>query len=220
MEMKRITQEELNNLIRAYEQWLDNGEIGKRPVFSNLDLSNLSFRRADLYKALFENSNLRGCNFRRANLERVSFRNANLENASLKEANLFQANLNGAILDRIKVNEQTKFFHPICPDEGSIIGYKKVSVNDRMWAIAKLLIPTDAKRNSATTYRCRASKAVILEIEREDGRLLDKAYSNRNNEFVYKVNQTVSVDDFDENRWHEASTGIHFFLSKEIAKLY
>lgn len=37
-----------------------------------------------------------------------------------------------------------------------------------MYAVVKLLIPAEAKRNSATTYRCRADKAKVLQIERAD----------------------------------------------------
>lgn len=37
---------------------------------------------------------------------------------------------------------------------------------------------------------------------------------------MYEVGKTVSVDDFDENRWHECSTGIHFFITREEAVRY
>lgn len=222
--MRKVTQAELDKMISDYERWLRAGEpVNSQiitPSFSNLDFSNLSFRHANLHRARFENSILTGCNFRRANLERVNFRKANLTKAILKEANLFRADLYGAILDNVRVDEYTKFFHPICPEEGSIIGYKKVNAGDRMFAIAKLFIPEDAKRNSATTYRCRADKATVMEIEREDGVKLQHAASCRERDFVYTVGETLQVDNFDQDRWHETSTGIHFFVSKEMAKLY
>ena len=44
--------------------------------------------------------------------------------------------------------------------------------------------------------------------------------SKRNEDFVYEVGQTVSVPDFDEYRWNECSTGIHFFVTFAEAANY
>lgn len=88
----------------------------------------------------------------------------------------------------------------------------------------KLLIPADAKRLSATTEKCRADKAVVLEIQDMDGNILDEcAYSSYQNaqDFEYKVGETVTPrEPFDDNRWDECSSGIHFFIDREMAKRY
>lgn len=39
---------------------------------------------------------------------------------------------------------------------------------------------------------------------------------NENN-FIYTVGEIAMVDDFDENRWNECSTGIHFFVNFQEA---
>ena len=44
--------------------------------------------------------------------------------------------------------------------------------------------------------------------------------SDYNNRFIYTIGEIVEVTNFDEDRWNECSTGIHFFLNKEIAKQY
>ena len=36
-------------------------------------------------------------------------------------------------------------------------------------------------------------------------------------DFVYRVGETVSVDDFDDNRWNECAPGIHFFITRQIS---
>lgn len=219
--MADITQSDLNKLIEQHEKWLNNNEIGKRPNFSGMDLSYLELKRANLYHSIFEGSNLTGCNFRYTNLDKADLKKANLTKANLKETNLFRANLHQAILKDVKVNEYTKFYFQLCPEEGSFIGYKKVDTLIKgEYAIVKMLIPEDAKRNSATTYRCRADKVVVLEIQDSDGNQLKKAYSNRNHSFVYEVGGLLEVKEFDDDRWHETASGIHFYLSKEIAKYY
>lgn len=38
--------------------------------------------------------------------------------------------------------------------------------------------------------------------------------------FLYELGYVVEVEDFDDNRWHECSTGIHFFLTFNEAKCY
>lgn len=67
------------------------------------------------------------------------------------------------------------FYFQLCPEEEEKIGYRKVDADNGMFAIVKLLIPAEARRNSATTYRCRADKAKIIQIEREENVLINMA---------------------------------------------
>ena len=136
---------------------------------------------------------------------------ADLSDANLRGAYLRGADLSGANLSGVILSESTFGITINCPEEGSFIAFKKCQGK-----IVKLLIPEDAKRSSATTYKCRASKAKCLEIE--DG--LTEISSNHDASFIYRVGETVEVPDFDENRWNECSTGIHFFINREMAKQY
>jgi hypothetical protein len=88
--------------------------------------------------------------------------------------------------------------------------------------IVKLLVTEDAKRSSATTLKCRCSKAKVLAIENIDGSEsgLKEVESSYDSNFVYRVGETVEVDNFDDNRWNEYSTGIHFFMAREMAVEY
>lgn len=42
--------------------------------------------------------------------------------------------------------------------------------------------------------------------------LSDRLTTGRDADFVYKVGEMVSVDDFCKNRWEECAAGIHFAL--------
>lgn len=105
-------------------------------------------------------------------------------------------------------------------EEGSFIGYKKCEdVNGTF--IVKLLIPEDAKRSSATTRKCRCSKAKVLSIISVIGNEhTDSVRSMYDRNFIYKVGKTVEVKDFNEDRWNECSTGIHFFITENEAIFY
>ena len=83
-------------------------------------------------------------------------------------------------------------------------------------------IPKSAKRSSATTRKCRCSKAKVLSITELDGSDsgITEIRSDIDESFIYKVGETVSVSDFDENRWNECSTGIHFFITRDEAVKY
>jgi hypothetical protein len=85
-----------------------------------------------------------------------------------------------------------------------------------------LQIPKNAKRSSATTRKCRCSKAKVLSITEIDGSDsgITEIRSDRDESFIYKVGETVSVSNFDENRWNECSTGIHFFITRDEAVRY
>ena len=123
-----------------------------------------------------------------------------------ERANLYGANLYGAI-------------SPLsCPDTGAFIGWKKAQGG----VIVKLQITDDAKRSSSTGRKCRCSKAVVLGIENLDGTPYPdiQVSSQRDSSFVYRVGETVEVPDFDENRWNECSTGIHFFITRQEAVDY
>lgn len=138
-------------------------------------------------------------------------------NANLSDADLRGANLRGADLRGANHNELTAFLLCQCPTEGSFIAWKKAS-----GMIVKLEICKDAKRSSATTLKCRCSAAKVLEIQNIDGSKskLTEIASVYNSDFIYKVGEIASVDDFDENRFNECSTGIHFFISREMAVKY
>lgn len=150
--------------------------------------------------------------------KRADLSGANLSGANLSEANLSEANLSGAI----NLAAAKNLFFPICcPESGAFIGWKKAFGDGTCSVIVKLQIADDAKRSSATGRKCRCNKAVVLQIESLSGEeTYQEARSARDKSFIYKVGQTVSVDDFDENRWSECSTGIHFFITREEAVRY
>ena len=180
------------------------------------DLSDAYLRCAYLRDADLRCANLRGANLRDANLRCAYLRDADLRCANLYNANLSDAYLSGADLSNVKANHTTAMFFPQCPD-GEFVGYKKAGGK-----IVKLLIPEDAKRSSATTLKCRCSKAKVLEIQEEDGSSSEvkEVLSNYDNNFVYRLGETVFVEDFDEDRWNECSRGIHFFISRQAAVSY
>ena len=145
-----------------------------------------------------------------------------MEGADLKYANLIGANLEGADLEGADLkyadySEYTSFLSYQCPTEGSFIGWKKCR-----GYIVKLKICEDAERSSSTTIKCRCSKAEVLEIQNLDGSIADitKICSNHDKNFIYKVGETVEVKDFDKCRWNECSTGIHFFIDRNMAVAY
>ena len=174
------------------------------------DLRGANLYCADLYGADLRGANLCGTNLYGADLRGADLRDANLYCADLRGANLYGANLRGA-----KYNENTAFFALACPEEGAFIGWKKV---DNL--LVKLLIPEDAQRSSATTRKCRASKAVVLEITGATGAPTLIVNHKYGHDTVYEVGKEVLPDSWDDNRWNECSHGIHFFITKQEAINY
>ena len=180
------------------------------------NLCDANLRDADLRDADLYGANLCGANLCDANLRGANLCDANLCDANLCDADLRDADLRGADLRGVRYNEQTAYYAMQCPEKGAYIGYKKAEGK-----IVELEIQADAKRSSATTRKCRASKAKVLSITSIDGKEhFKKAKSSRDNSFVYRVGKTVEVKDFDEDRWRECSTGIHHFITREEAAMY
>ena len=151
---------------------------------------------------------------RYANLRYAYLRYADLRGADLRGADLRYADLRGADLRDAK---NVPFIPYVCPEFGSFIGYKKAS-----GYIVELEILDDAKRLSATSRKCRCNKAKVLRILNYDRTVapVTKVKSNYDDRFTYKVGEFVSVDNFDEDRWNECSTGIHFFINFQEAVYY
>ena len=137
--------------------------------------------------------------------------------ANLRSANLSGADLSGANLLNVRYNECTGFFALVCPEEGSFIGYKKANGH-----IVKLRITEDALRSSATSRKCRCSKAEVLSITTLDGEDdgVTSIPSNYDSNFIYRVGTTVEVEDFETDRWDECAAGIHFFITRQEAVQY
>lgn len=140
--------------------------------------------------------------------------NEDCEGWESMKANLRYADLSSAYLSDAK---NIPFIPYYCPDFGMFIGYKKAS-----GYIVELEIPEDAKRLSATTRECRCNKAKVLRILNTDRTIADitEVKSSYDNSFIYKVGEVVSVDNFDEDRWNECSTGIYFFINFQEAVNY
>lgn len=202
-----MTEKELKEILEKHRKWLNNEEGGER---ANLGGANLC--DADLRYANFRGADLGDADLRYANLC-----GANLGGADLRYANLRGADLGGADLRGVKYDETTAFFALTCPEEGAFIGFKKAGGK-----IVKLLIPEDAKRSSATSRKCRCSKATVLSITNLDGSDagIESVPSDKTSNFVYKIGKTLEVKDFDEDRWNECSTGIHFFITRDEAVNY
>ena len=190
---------------------LSSADLGYADL-RNADLSSADLSSADLSSADLRSADLRSADLRNADLSSADLRSADLRNADLSNANLRNANLR-----YFKHNECTGFLLPQCPSEGSFIAWKKAGGK-----IVKLLITDDAKRSSATTLKCRCSKAKVLGIENLDGTDsgLTEIKSNHDENFIYRVGEIVEVDNFDEDRFNECSTGIHFFIARESAVAY
>ena len=183
-------------------------------------LLHADLSRADLREANLLNANLRGAYLINADLSRADLREANLSNADLSGADLCNAKLRGANLRNADLSDakNVPYIPMICPEEGDFIGWKKAKGNkDKV--IVKLHIPSDAKRSSATTRKCRCSKAEVIAIYNLDGTEAEETtcHSDYDNSFIYEVGKTVEVTDFSEDRWDECAKGIHFFINRQEA---
>ena len=242
-----MSRDELIEIIRKHKEWIDGKPGGERAVLSDADLSGADLRRADLRRADLSGADLScadlscadlsGADLRRADLSGAELscadlrradlsgadlrgavlRRADLSGADLRRADLSCADLSGADLRGVIYNESTAFYAMACPEKGAFVGFKKAGD-----LIVELLIPEDAKRSSATTRKCRCSKAQVISITNPDGTDtgVTSVKSNYRSSFVYTVGKTVEVDDFCEDRWTECAPGIHFFITRDEAVRY
>ena len=231
--MTELTREKLNKILEEHKHWID--EDCKNWEEMRADLRNAVLRGANLRGACLLNADLRGADLRGADLHNADLKGANLLNADLRGADLLNADLRGANLRGadllnadlsgadlrgadLRSTKNVPYIPMVCPEEGDFIGWKKAEGNkDKV--IVKLRIPSDAKRSSATTRKCRCSKAEVIAIYNLDGTEEGETtcHSDYDNSFIYEVGKTVEVTNFSEDRWSECAKGIHFFINRQEA---
>ena len=180
------------------------------------------FRQSFIDKVKFTNCKFINCTFRLTSLIDCDFTTSTLENCNFDDAPLYDVNL-----QFVNFVGKNILPHIHCPEVGSFVGWKKAQIPDinrpgyYKDVIIKLIIPIDAKRSSATSNKCRASTACVVSITDMNGTPHYKACSFYDPEFIYEVGEVVKpTQEFDENRWRECSSGIHFFLTAEEAIQY
>ena len=182
------------------------------------DLRDASLGCADLGYADLGGANLSGADLEYADLRDADLRGANLGHANLYGADFSGADLGGANLWSTDLSCVKNIFFPMaCPEKGSFIAFKKAGCY-----IIELFIPSNAKRCSATSRKCRCSKAKVISITTPSGDKtnITEVHSNYDPNFIYKLGEYVEVKNFDDNRWNECSTGIHFFITRQEAVNY
>ena len=208
-----------------------------KSTFKDSLCSHVDFSYCILDQSDFGYTNIQGSNFFDTNLHLVDFSYSEIESSSFYRALLIGANFKHSRIDytttfsEASVEEQSDEYTmaPVsiaCPEEGSFIGFKvglKYNNDDGFVdnVLIKLEIPADAKRSSCTSKKCRCDKVKVLDIiDISSNEHLKEAVSLYDRTFKYRTDETIQISDFDDNRWHECSYGIHFFLSKDDAIRY
>ena len=222
----------LADIIAKHQKWLNGDHDGERAILYGANLYGANLYGANLNGADLSGADLIGANLIRADLRGATLSGAYLIRADLRGANLIRANLRGAYLTGADLNGadlngadlngadlrgamNAPYVPMACPDEGEYTAYKKA----RGDYIVVLHIPSYAKRSSASGRKCRCDKANVIRIENLDGSMADVStvYSTYDDSFGYTVGETVTVENFDDNRWNECAPGIHHFMNRQEA---
>ena len=225
-----MEKEKLNEILKAHSIWLKTRHTddvnGEQADLRWADLRGVEMSGVDLSFA-----NMKGVNMRGAKMIGVNMSEADMSEADMSGAKMIQVDMRGANLigtkmrgvDAIGVdmrgaNMRGAVCPMCCPEKGEFTGFKKVPGD----YIVELRITESAKRSSAITRKCRCSEAVVVNITDLYGKEVEEktVFSTYDPGFSYTVGETVSVDNFDENRWNECAPGIHFFITRKEAVDY
>ena len=162
----------LNNILK------DTLEVA---VKNNADLRYADLRYANLSNANLSNANLSNADLRYANLSNADLRYANLSNADLRYADLRYADL----------DEKEKLRKGVIIDKPVRV-FKKCIKNN----IVELELLKGSIVFSINNKKCRTNKAKVISINGVGEKGL-KCCSSYNDKFIYEVDKTVEVKDFD-----------------------
>lgn len=174
----------------------------------------------------------------------IHYKGEKFVNCEFKNCDFVGADLSQSTFTNCLADTHTRGFQLVCPEKGEYIAFKKAliyvynkngknAISDMMNGkykhdthaenvIVELRIPKDAKRSSATTRKCRASKAKVLSITSIDGKKhYKKAVAGFNSNFFYEVGKiVVPTNGYEENRWIGCAPGIHHFITRDEAVAY
>lgn len=107
--MRKITKDELNEILELHELWLLGEEGGKKADLSCTDLSGLNLSHMNLSGidfscAILRNTRLYYSNLSNANLAGVNARGASFHHSNLSNTNLFEANLYDALMNSVDLS--------------------------------------------------------------------------------------------------------------------
>ena len=181
--------------------------------FENCNLAGADFSGSSISGTLFRECPMHACRFVNTNMTEAIFRDIDLSDSDLSGANLYAAVLEDANLDGIIVDENTKWYKQVPPEDGAFIAWKCCSE----LRVVQLLVPRDARRVSATRETCRCDKAKVLSIKSIDKTIsYDWAQSTVDPDFYYERGKWVEpANGFEPDRWKDSSRGIHFFMERE-----
>ena len=77
--MRKISKEELSEILKKHEMWLQNDPNGKRANLSEANLSEANLSEAILSEAILSGAILSGANLSRANLSEADLSGANID---------------------------------------------------------------------------------------------------------------------------------------------
>ena len=224
------TTDDGNIILIKYDYDFSYVNFRKKWLFSSR-FNNCHFFMCNMTNCIFSNCTFNECKFNFCILTPIRFVDCKFNNCSFdgvhtsNESEFIDCDFSGSIFSE---NTSTMFglslYRPInfpehcfklaCPKEGSFIAYKKAH-----GYLITLYIPAYAKRSSAFTNKCRCDIAEVVDIVniKNDYIHVKEIQSQHDSNFIYRVVEMVSVDNFDNNRFHECSTGIHFFMTKQEA---
>lgn len=196
-------------------------------IFHNIDFVNCNF-----YDAVFNGTDITSCKFINCIIEKGSFQRTRFDHVIFDGSNFNCSDFRDAIFYNARSIDSTFAFAKnlpplVCPEKGGFTAFKKVRIPNTYRdkeVIAKLYIPSSARRISGFDRKCRCNKAKVVGFYDCHGcRLSDSivASSIHNSKFKYRQGEYVYPEkDFDEDRWCSCSSGIHFFITFDEAANY
>ena len=184
--------------------------------FAGANLEGACFIDAILVDANFEGANLKNTDFSCANAWSANFNETNCQNALFLSANLTEASLEDANIITAEF-DNTIGIYPVCPTEGSFIGWTLGEDNNGNECVVEVFIPTWADRNSGTTRKCRAEALVVKSLERLKDGCNPSKVSLRFRDYILSMDRLTHDSNFEVDRFKTSSIDLYFWISKEEA---
>ena len=221
--MKQLSEKTKNTII--HEEKRQKNMIIQNLLISGFDFSGRNFKNIIFLNVTFKNINMINCFFEngakfvKCKFVNVDFRFSVFGTETLVEPEFFECDFYSSefeehslvfdsMIDFELAKERNYFFFNQCPDEGDIIGWKKVSVDKYKKYLVMLLIQNGEYRKSETTERCKCVNSRILGVEKLDGERMESKSNFTHLKILEQLNKEMKKNNGE----------ISFYIDKEVAR--
>lgn len=200
--MKRITQEELNEILASHKEWVKDHSKGKKLNLKGKNLSHLTLEYMGFQGISFEEvdlsyANLRNCVFNNCRFDNARMAHANLEDCKFENSSLSGVFLNHSNLDFVHIINT--YLNNVNVDNASM---RYIDISHGLFDDT-ILVEGIGKLNRKVLYFYKKDRVIFFDFDgplQEFKEFIEKCYKEEKEEFAICIEMFEKYRELAKNK--------------------